>query len=493
MFKAARLLFSGSLLGKLLGVVRELLLAAQFGTGAAVGAYRIAQTAVLIPINFFTADILNAGVIPLYSRYARHDSDRARTLTWILYGVFTLASGLVAGLLFWGAEGWVGILAPGLDRDSARMAAEFIQVLAAGVPFYVMGGLFSYLEMAEGGYTLASLRASLQSLGLIAGTCVAYWTARPAYLAWGFTLACAVFALWGALLLAWRGLLARPAAWQRAEVLVVLQDIWRIFRPLLPLPVVLQGSNAVERAVASLMGVGVVSALDYARFISETGMVLLAVPLGLAGLSTLSGLSPSEAQRCLQRVVPPILIATVPVSAFLALHSQQVIQVLYQRGAFDAGSSALTQGILFGLAVGFWAQVAGYVLMKALNAQLRNGEVLRFMVLALGLNMAANLSLYQALGPMALGLSSSLYGLILFVLSVRAIGIGATLLPSLAWLGLGTLLYVPLGLGLAREGWVGLLSGAAICALFWLLYISLVPVLRAYLVPLVTHLQRRIA
>jgi putative peptidoglycan lipid II flippase len=219
----------------------------------------------------------------------------------------------------------------------------------------------------------------------------------------------------------------------------------------------------------------------------------LAVPLGLASLSVLSGLSPSEAQRRLQRVVPPILIATVPVSAFLALHSQQVIQVLYQRGAFDAGSSALTQGILFGLALGFWAQIAGYVLMKALSAQLRNGEVLRFMALALGLNMAANLSLYQALGPMALGLSSSLYGLTLFVLSVRAIGIGATLLPPLAWLGLGTLLYVPFGLGLAREGWVGLLSGAAVCALFWLLYIPLVPVLRAYLVPLVTHLQRRTA
>lgn len=54
------------MLSKVLGLVREVLMAKFFGTGDVNGAYRIAQTGTLVPINFMTSDSLNSAFIPLY-------------------------------------------------------------------------------------------------------------------------------------------------------------------------------------------------------------------------------------------------------------------------------------------------------------------------------------------------------------------------------------------------------------------------------------------
>lgn len=64
--KAISQLLSGNMLSKVLGLVREVLMAKFFGTGDVNGAYRIAQTGTLVPINFMTSDSLNSAFIPLY-------------------------------------------------------------------------------------------------------------------------------------------------------------------------------------------------------------------------------------------------------------------------------------------------------------------------------------------------------------------------------------------------------------------------------------------
>ncbi|MEG3065002.1 hypothetical protein [Acetomicrobium sp.] len=53
MFRAFLVLSSGSVIGKLVGFLREILMAALFGTGTHVAAYRVAQTAMLMPTEFF--------------------------------------------------------------------------------------------------------------------------------------------------------------------------------------------------------------------------------------------------------------------------------------------------------------------------------------------------------------------------------------------------------------------------------------------------------
>ena len=491
MFKATMAFISGGLIGKLLAIPRELLMASFFGTSVVAGAYRIAQTALLIPVNFFISDSLNVAFIPLFQRYSKDDKNRAQRLFLALLGILSIISVLITIALFAGAPWWVQTLAPGFDPASKSLTVLFVQVLAVGAIFYVISALFSLREMVDGGYKLFSLRASIQSLGLIAGTLAAFWTGHPVFLAWGFAGAYIIHSSWGSILLFKRGLLFLPPGGFLRDGRLLLRDFWNIMKPLLALPLLLQGGIAVERAIASLMGVNVVASVDYAKFITETGMVLLATPMGLAGLSVWSGLDPDALKDRLQKMVPVILIVTVPVSAFLLFHNRQLVRILYGRGAFDDQSITLTASVLAGLALGFWAQVAGYVLIKALNAQLRNREVVYFVVTALVLNIAIIVSLFKVLGPLVLGLGASVYGITIFILTTRALAVSKAIIPVTAWLGIGTALYALPAVWVSGDGWIALAAALLVFIVFWGLFIFAVPLLRASFSQLLARLTRR--
>ena len=393
MFKSFLQLFSGSLAGKLAGVLREVLLAGLFGTSGMVAALRAAQSATLVPINFLTADSLSAGFLPLYVRYRDFDAERALVLFWWTAGLLLIASALIVAILLVGAPYWISVLVPGFGVSERALTIEFVQIMALGVPFYIASGLFSYLEMGHGTYVLASARATLQNGGLIAGTLAAFLLHEPSLLAWGFTLSYVAYASWG-LVRIWRHRWAPiPPRLNAGEFGDVAREFWRVVKPLVLVPVLLQGNIVAERAVASLLGVGTSAALDYAKFISDTGVLLFAVPLGLAGLSAISKMTDARAHATLSELLPPLLLATVPVSMVLAANSHWVVAIIYERGRFDTTSTHLTQIILWGYAAGFWAQVASYVLIKALSARLRNHDVCRFMAAALIANAVVNFAL----------------------------------------------------------------------------------------------------
>lgn len=486
-------LFSGSLLGKLLGAGREILLAASYGTSAIGGAFRVANTATFIPVNFLTADSLNAAFMPLYVRYGKDDRDLAQTLFWSVAGLLGLLAVLISVLLFWGAGRWAAVLAPGLDEGVIATIVAFIRVMAMGVPFYVAGALFSSLEMGNGGYGLASLRTCVQNIGIIGGILLAWWLGKPVIIAWGFSVAYVVFALWGALRLTRRGMLSWPEIMAWSLVRQVLSVFGHTIGPLLFLPLFLQGNIALERAVASLIGLDVVSALDYAKFITETGVILLAVPIGLVGLSTLSGLDPMELNIRLAKIVPPLLIITIPLSVFLFAYSKPIVCLLYARGAFDAASVMSTTSVLKGLSLGFWAQVCGYVLMKVLNTQLRNREVLLLMILALSVNALNNFLCYRMWGAVVLGVGTSLYGVVLFVFGSKALKIGPMILRVMGWMALGVVLYLPICIWLPSDGLLSFLVAGLVFLVFWASYVVVVPQLRNDMVPIVSGMRRRSA
>ena len=472
-------MFAGGVLGKALGFVREIALAASFGTGPAAAAFRAAQTATTIPTHYFSADTLNGGFIPLCTRYLREDPQRARTLFW---SVLLLMSGIglaIASLLFAGASLWTALLVPGLNDADRALTAGMLRAMAVGVPFYVIASLTSYVEMASGRYFIGAVRAAVQNVGLIAGIGAAAHTGNPLWLGRGFAIYAVLFAAVGLSSVVRCGLAGLPARWDWVEARSVLREFTGIVRPLMLLPLVQLGALAVERVVASFHGAGAIASLDYARTIAETGLALLAVPLGMAGLSELSRTGPDALRARLERLLPAVLLVTVPISIFLALNAGAIVRVLFARGRFGEDSVALTSLILLGFAVGFWAQVGGHVLARAMVAGSRNREVARVAAIASCVHIAVNLVAFRALGPLALGLAASASALVLLGLCVRALGLGRVFARSLAPLAGGALLYLPIGLALRGDALPALLVSGAACVLCWLAVVQLAPGLRA--------------
>ncbi len=477
MRKSVIQLFGGNLLSKLLGLGREVLAATLFGTGQVIGAYRVAQTGTLVPINFFTSDSLNSAFIPQYKRFLAVSRDMAQTLFWLLVFLFGFLA-LFLGFGLWFLAGpWVALLAPGLVPDTAVLTLDMLRIMSVGVPFYLMSALLMFLSMANGDFVPMAVRPSMQNLGLILGAILAFALKNAMFLAWGFTSAYVVYSAW-VIFRAWHsGFLVFPREWGLPRTRDVLGAFWRTLRPLLFLPVLLQGNIAVERAVASLIGLAVISGLDYAKFVTETLIILVSMPVAFAGLAHWSELSPAEMRRRLGRVLLLLLLVAVPASAFLIANSHVVVKAVYARGAFDASSVRVTGDILFGIALGLWAQVIGYVFIKALNAQLRNRVVLRVMALAVLANTAFNLMLYPHFGPMTLGLGNTAYALVLLAGTLTALGLWREAFASGWLLVLGVIGYLMLNQWLPMNAglWPDLGVAIGFVMLYWVAFVALVP------------------
>lgn len=486
----------GGIAGKILGIVREVLLAALFGAGRAVGANRVAQTATMVPVNFFTADALSAGFLPLYVRYRQESPPLAlalyRAVRTILGGLSML---LVVALLLL-RELWIALLGPGLDAAAATLAVAMLTIAAFSVPFYVQYALYTLVALARDDVSLVNLRACVQSVGLIGATLLAYFTGDVVLLAWGFTVPYVVLFLWGAFWVRRKGYLradggdgSLPPS-SRPQYEVALTMFWRRLRPLLLLPVLLQGSIAVERAVGSLLGIEVVAATEYSRFVVDSLMALIAAPLGLASLAAFARMRGDEVVAGLERLIAPVLLVTIPLSVALTVNARGITSVLYARGAFDDRAVDVTSVMLLGFSLGIWAHVLGYTFVKVLNARGRNRRVAVVNGLSFGAAAVVNLVMWRYWGPVTIGVAATVASLVMLVGSALSLHLIRQLVRPLSLLAPAVVATVVVGWALAGDGLLRTAASCAAIGLVWSGYTVLVPSLRRVVV---TELWMKVA
>jgi putative peptidoglycan lipid II flippase len=415
-------LSSGSLFGKISGLIREILFAAFFGTSAAADAYRAAMTATLVPVHLFTSEALNAAFIPQF----RTDRDNKDNSAWTLLNGIGLAliiiSLFIGCILYFFAQTWVSLVFPGFMEDQADLAVRMLQIMAWGVPLYVLSAILISLEIACGHFRLAAWRPLIQNLGIITAISIAFLGKSPVHIAWGFTGTYIIFSLFGTVSLIRKNIFKSNWHSYWTNITEVSGRFWDSMKPLVLFSVLLQCNILIEKAVASLIGPGAVAAVDYARMIPETTQMLLIVPLGTVSLSSLVSFQEEEVRKHCDRISAAVLLLLVPVSSFTLISAPDIIKVIYGRGAFDANSISLTFHLLRGMSVGMWAVSLAYVFQKIFNARIRNREVLRIGATGVLANALFNILAYKYLGVLAIGLGFSLGGIISLWLYIRHIG-----------------------------------------------------------------------
>lgn len=416
-------LLSGNFISKVLGFIRELLLSRFFGTGEINGAYRIAQTGTLVPINFLTSDSLNSAFIPLYKKYLLENEEKARTFKWMMYIVFLCISLIVWIGIYFFSDFWVTILAPGVDARTKLITKDMLEVMALCTPFYLCSAIINYVSMAHNDFVPMSMRAIVQNLGMLLGVFAAYYLNNYKYLAWGFTGSYIFFCFWAFARKDSTTLFSRPTKFTKVNAREVFGEFGSIMKPLLLLPFILQGNIALERSLSSLISIDAVSGLDYARFITDTINFFVAIPIAFAGLSNWASSDISKTKNNLININRLLIFFGCSCSFFIYINAEDIVSLLFKHGKFDNDSVVITANYLRGMAIGLWAQLIGYIFIKALNAHMQNKKVLMAVSLSVLVNIAGNLLLYKKFGAYGIGIGASLNGLILYFFCSTYLGI----------------------------------------------------------------------
>lgn len=432
--KALLTLLFGTVFSKIIGVLREIVFAALFGTSGVASAYRISQAAFTAPTHALVLETVSGGLVPLYKRTLSEDDDRRQALVIVALCCGLAVSALIAVVLIAFPDWVVHLIAPSADPASLALAARMTQLMGIATPFYVLSNLVTFIETAHGHYGALSFRPTLLNVAALAAALLAFYLKAPVLLVTGVAVSHVLFFGWTVFVAARQKdivfRLPRDASLYR----IALREFLRNSAPLLTLPVITQGNFIVERIVASHLGTPVIAALDYARFITDTFLTLSAVPLGLITLSKHGGARDEESTRNLLQTSMFLTALSFPIGLHLSFVARDLVALVFSRGAFGASSVEVTAAVLGGLGVGLGATIVSYFILRAMNAQLRNVQAVAIVFVATAVNMAVDLTLWRALGPLVLGLGASCYGLVCFVLAASGAKLWRRVGPLLLWI-----------------------------------------------------------
>src|SRR5687767_3429688 len=409
---------SFTLLSRVAGFVRDIVLSAVLGSGAVADAFIVAFKLPNFFRRLFAEGAFSAAFVPLFSRELQ-DNGRAEAIAFARQAHAALLLVLVpfSAILIIAMPLVVGLLAPGMrdDAPTFAMAIEFGRIAFPYLLFISLASLYGGVLNSIDRFAHVAGTPILLNLALIGAV-----LGLTPFLPNGGYAASIGAAIAG--LLQWLWLLAACARDDVSMKLVRPRWTKRVARLVtLATPVAIgsgvqQISTMLDVVWASLLPVGTISALYYADRIAQLPLGVIGIAIGTALLPLLARqLRAGEADAAManqNRAIEVGLLFSLPAAVALWLLAEPIIRVLFERGRFGPEDTWRAGGALAAFAVGLPA----FVLVKALTpgffARQDTRTPLYIAIAAIAVNVALNAAfLYgTALAHVGIALASSLSG-----------------------------------------------------------------------------------
>ena len=370
--KAALITAVLSITGSLLGLARDQALARLFGAGSETDAFLIAWTIPEFAATLLIEDGLAFALIPAFSmalarRAQGTPGDPVRTLVATTLPRLTLAFIAVSALLIGTAPYLVEALAPGLPNPA--LAISCTRITATCVLSFGLAGYCSAALRAHRRFVAPAAIYVAYNIGIIAGMYAfgAHWGVRSAALG---VAAGGVLMVLTQLPALWRQLTshkpttpdadtgpAEPRPMNLALMATVL--LFALCR---------QSQVLIERFLASHLPAGAISHLNYAQKVAQMPMVLSLMLCTVTFPVVARALAEGDTEKARNRVERDLALAACLVllgAATVIACAPQIIQLLFQRGAFTAHDTAATAGVMRVYALGLLGQTLVGVLVRS--------------------------------------------------------------------------------------------------------------------------------
>lgn len=340
---AAGLVALGSILSRLLGLVRDPVMAQFFGRNLVTDSFIQAQTLSTVVYDLLVSGMVGAALIPTLSRLAgREDLDEF----WRVSNAVLAIGALVLAVIVGGMELLAPVLvqvmsggynAPTLARETLLARLMIPTVLLMGLSAAGTAILYSLHR-----YRLPALAIACINLGVIAGMLLLHRVGIVSA-ALGLLAGALAQLLLQAVALRQARMPFRPRLdWRHPEV----RHIGRLYLPVaagfLMSSVVVGG----ERHLYSLAAAGGLSAAQYATRLLQVPLGLVSTAVSMAILPTISRYAERAEWSAYRRMVATGLnvsvLLTLPVAAALAVLAAPVVELLFVHGAFRQADAQAT-------------------------------------------------------------------------------------------------------------------------------------------------------
>jgi putative peptidoglycan lipid II flippase len=403
---------AATLLSRVLGLLRDQIMAALFGAGFASDAFNIAFRVPNMLRDLFAEGAMSAAFIPTFTEV---DQKRGAGEAWALGR--QLMSSLLVILVALCAIGWIfttpfiHLLAEGFARQGGKLelTARLFRTMLPFLPLVALAAAAMGMLNARGVFGVPALAPALLNIGMIVfglgliPVCRALGQPPIVAMAFGVVLGAAL-----------QFLCQLPSLHRQGFRFALEWPTWppgvrRVATLMVPATLGLAATNVnviVASRIASSFVEGSVTWL-YCAF------RLMQLPIGVFGVALATVSMPALARAAVNEDMPQlkstlsaaarlVLVLTVPAAVLMAVLAQTVIAILFEHGRFHASDTARTAGALVMYCVGLPAFAAIGVFSRTFYALGDTRRPMFASVTAVAVNLGLNLLL---IGPLrSLGL-----------------------------------------------------------------------------------------
>lgn len=416
-----------TLLSRILGFVREVMILSLIGPGPVMDAFVAAFRLPNMFRRFFAEGAFNAAFVPMFSKRLEADTDAAAFAQNAFSGLFFIVTLLTAlGMIFMPALVWA--TAEGFSKDGRfDMTVGFGRIVFPYILFMSLSALFSGILNATGRFAVAAAAPVLLNIFVISALTMAAFTGGAAitWLIWAIPLAgVAQLALtWRAAMEAGFALRPKRPRWNND-----MRDLVMIALPAALASGVMQINLVVGQLVASQYE-NAVSWLFAADRLYQLPLGVVGIAVGIVLLPELSRRLQADddagAKSALSRAAEISLALTIPSAIALMVIPLTLITVLFERGASGPDDSAAiaTAVMIYGL--GLPAFVLQKIVQPLYFARSDTKRPFYYAVVAMIVNACLAIGLAPWVGWLAPAIAATVAGWAMYAqLALGARGFG---------------------------------------------------------------------
>ncbi|MBD81636.1 MAG: hypothetical protein CL840_22140 [Crocinitomicaceae bacterium] len=399
-----------SMIARLVGLLKEIVIAKEFGLSAELDTYFLA---ILIPMYAVVSltNPLGPTFIPVYNRLEIKGKEEAQVLFskilgYVFYGSVALA------LIYWILIPFLSIV---LNVDATNESL-FRSISLLFVPIVVVQSISNYLlPFLENRklFIFTSMGTVLSSLGVLV---FIYLFSSILSIAAGMLASALLFLFIQIVALLMKGNVRLIFSFKldRVETGLKKQYSW-----LLLASATMGSTLVVDQYMASFFGVSSVSGLNYGYKLAGIVCGLGSISLATVALPVFSKLiaqgNKDKVQSLVRSVLSLIAFLSIPLVVVIYLYSDEIISLIFERGAFKAVEVDFVSELLKFYILQFPFYVGGVVLSRLMSTLGKNDQVFVISFVALILNVMLNIGFTKWIGISGIALSTSVVYLFTFI------------------------------------------------------------------------------
>lgn len=423
---AASVVALGFLGSRLLGLVRTVVIAHQYGTSPQLDAYFVAFRIPDLIFQLLAGATLGSAFIPTFARVVAGQDEREgwRLASSVLNLLFlaTLFFAVVGLLL---APLLVPATAPGLGDETGQnaeltsLAVDLTRIMMLSPVLFAVSGMFMGILNARHHFLAPAFAPMFYNAAIIVG---ALFSDNVKVLAGAVVVGALLHLVVQLPALKLVGMIWQPL-WDWRDRAV--REVGRLMVPRVIGLAAFQINFLVATFFASTVGTGAISAVNYAWLVVMT-------PLGLFGMAISTAVFPRMAEQAardgdelrdtVSKSLRLILFLTIPATVGLVLLAKPITAFLLRGGSFDEASTDLVVGALVFYAIGLFAHSGIEIISRGFYALSDTRTPVAFAVVSMVINLVLSIALVWPFGIKGLAAALSIATIVEFTFLTRNLG-----------------------------------------------------------------------